>query len=60
MERFTKRENGKAVVRGHGVYSDRGVPEGFLGEAIDRLAAYEGTGLLPEEIAGFLKGEKIE
>lgn len=51
MERYTKRENGgNAVIRGDGIYSDWGTPEGFRGDAIDRLAAYEDTGLEPEEI----------
>ena len=51
MEKYTKRDNnGNAVIRGDSIYSDWGTPEGFRGDAIDRLAAYEDTGLEPEEI----------
>ena len=57
MERYTQRDRGGgAVIRGDAIYSDWGVPEGFMGDAIDRLAAYEDTGLEPEEIEQ-LKGE---
>ena len=42
MDRYTKLENsGNAVIRGDSIYSDCGTPEGFKGDAIDRLAAYE-------------------
>lgn len=57
MERFTHRNNIGWVVCGDGIYSDGGVQEGFRGEAIDRLAAYEDTGLEPERIVE-LKGHE--
>lgn len=57
MEKYTKRENGgNAVIRGDSIYSDCGTPEGFKGDAIDRLAAYEDTGLEPGEILHLQSG----
>lgn len=35
---------------GDGIYSDWGAPEKFYGYEVDRLAAYEDTGLEPQEI----------
>ena len=54
MERVTKREK----IAGHNVayvleedcFDVWSVPKKFMGNAIDRLAAYEETGLEPEEI----------
>ena len=52
MKRMTTYEDGKAVVRGDSIYFCRGVPDedGFHGYAIERLAAYEDTGLEPEAV----------
>lgn len=51
MERSTmKDERGRYYLSGDGIYSNWGVPEKFYGDEVDRLAAYEDTGLEPEEI----------
>lgn len=54
MERFTKKElfAGHEVncVSGDGCFDMWVVPKRFMGAAIDRLAAYEDTGLEPEII----------
>ena len=50
MERATMKEEHGCYLVGDGIYSDWGVLEKFRGDDIDRLAAYEGTGLEPEEI----------
>jgi|GluameStandDraft_1065615.scaffolds.fasta_scaffold243018_2 hypothetical protein len=60
MERFTK----KVILAGHEAYFVSGdhcfdvwsVPKKFMGEALDRLAGYEDTGLTPEEVKA-LKAE---
>lgn len=60
MERYTQRDrDGKAVIRGDSVYSDWGVPEGFRGDAIDRLAAYEDTGVEPEDFKKAFNEEAV-
>jgi hypothetical protein len=49
MERSTRLDgDGYFVVDGDSVYEDQN--ENFCGEPIDRLAAYEDTGLMPDEI----------
>lgn len=50
MERATMKDEHGYYLVGDGIYSDWGVLEKFRGDDIDRLAAYEGTGLEPEEI----------
>lgn len=50
MERATQIDERGYYLTGDGIYSDWGVPEKFRGDDIDRLAAYEDTGLEPEEI----------
>lgn len=50
MERITQKdERGYYLIR-DGIYSNWGLPEKFRGDDIDRLAAYEDTGLEPEDI----------
>lgn len=51
MERVTQKNERGYYLLGDGIYSDWGVPEKFRGDDVDRLAAYEDTGLEPEEIA---------
>lgn len=59
MKRLTKKE----MVAGHEVKYVSGddcfdvwsVPQKFMGEAIDRLAAYEDTGMMPEEIKDIIE-----
>ena len=51
MERVTQKDERGYYLVGDGIYSDWGVPEKFRGDDVDRLAAYEDTGLEPEEIA---------
>lgn len=50
MERATQKDKHGYYLVGDGIYSDWGVPEKFRGDDVDRLAAYEDTGLEPEEI----------
>lgn len=50
MERATQIDERGYYLTGDGIYSDLGVPEKFRGDDIDRLAAYEDTGLEPEEV----------
>ena len=50
MERATMKDEHGYYLVGDGIYSDWGVLEKFRGDDIDRLAAYEGTSLEPEEI----------
>lgn len=50
MKRLTQKDENGYYLTGDGIYSDWGVPEKFRGEDVDRLAAYEDTGLEPEEI----------
>lgn len=50
MERATMKDEHGYYLVGDSIYSDWGVLEKFRGDDIDRLAAYEGTGLEPEEI----------
>ena len=50
MERVTQKDERGYYLVGDGIYSDWGVPEKFRGDDVDRLAAYEDTGLEPEEI----------
>lgn len=69
MERMTKKEQ----LAGHTVnyvgvedcFDVWSVPKKFMGNAIDRLAAYEDTGLTPEEVWDLFRrrgegGEKQE
>lgn len=51
MERATQRDKLGYYLVGDGIYSDCGVPEKFRGDDVDRLAAYEDTGLEPKEVA---------
>lgn len=49
MERATQRDElGYYLVR-DAIYGDCGVPEKFRGDDVDRLAAYENTGMEPED-----------
>ena len=41
MKRLTQRDESGWYLTGDGIYSDRGTPEKFRGEDIDRLAAIE-------------------
>lgn len=50
MERATQRDELGYYLVGDAIYGDYGVPEKFRGDDVDRLAAYEDTGLEPEEI----------
>lgn len=50
MERVTQKDERGYYLTGDGIYSDWGTPEKFRGDDVDRLAAYEETGLEPEEI----------
>ena len=56
MERATQKDERGYYLVGDGIYSDEETPEKFRGDDVDRLAAYEDTGLEPEEIEQ-LKGE---
>lgn len=51
MERITQKDERGYYLTGDGIFSDWGAPEKFRGDDVDRLAAYEDTGLEPEEIA---------
>ena len=46
MTRSTQRDEHGAYLTGDGIYGDWGVPEKYRGEDVDRLAAYENTGLI--------------
>ncbi|SCJ78392.1 Uncharacterised protein [uncultured Clostridium sp.] len=59
MERVTQKNGRGYYLLGDGIYSDWGVPEKFRGDAVDRLAAYEGTGLEPEEIKATFTPEAV-
>lgn len=50
MERVTQKDDRGYYLVGDGIYRDCGTPEKFRGDDVDRLAAYEDTGLEPEEI----------
>ena len=50
MERATQKDERGYYLVGDGIYSDEGTPEKFRGDDVDRLAAYEDTGLEPEDI----------
>lgn len=50
MERTTQKDECGYYLVGDGIYSDWGTPEKFRGDEVDRLAAYEDTGLEPEQI----------
>ena len=49
MERTTQKDECGYYLVGEGIYSDWGTPEKFRGDEVDRLAAYEDTGLEPED-----------
>ena len=49
MERATQKDERGYYLVGDGIYSDEGTPEKFRGDDVDRLAAYEDTGLTPEQ-----------
>ena len=57
MKRLTQKDENGYYLTGDGIYSDWGVPEKFRGEDVDRLAAYEDSGLTPEEIQQMLAKE---
>ena len=59
MERATQIDERGYYLTGDGIYSDWGVPEKFRGDDIDRLAAYEDTGLEPEEILSAVDMAKV-
>ena len=50
MTRSTQRDEIGVYLTGEGIYGDWGVPEKYRGDDVDRLAAYEDTGLDPEEL----------
>ena len=50
MTRSTQRDELGVYLTREGIYGDWGTPEKYRGTDIDRLAAYEDTGLDPEEI----------
>lgn len=50
MKRATQKDEHGYYLAGDGIYSDGGNPEKFRGNDVDRLAAYENTGLEPEDI----------
>lgn len=58
MERMTKKEQlaGRTVnyIGEDDCFDVWSVPKKFMGNAVDRLAAYEDTGVEPEEIARIL------
>lgn len=56
MERATQKNERGYYLTGDAIYSDWRTPEKFRGDAVDRLAAYEETGLEPEEINPTVKG----
>ena len=49
MERATQRDELGYYLVGDAIYGDCGVPEKFRGDYVDRLAAYENTGMEPED-----------
>ena len=53
MERTTQKDERGYYLVGDGIYSDEGTPEKFRGDDVDRLAAYEDTGLEPKEVTDF-------
>ena len=55
MERATQRDELGYYLVGDAIYGDCGVPEKFRGDDVDRLAAYENTGMEPEEVAKMAK-----
>lgn len=59
MERATQRDELGYYLVGDAIYGDCGVPEKFRGDDVDRLAAYEDTGLEPEEIISAIDMAKI-
>ena len=59
MERYTKKDGDGYYLIGDGIYSDWGVPEKFRGDVVDRLAAYEDTGLEPKDIISVTNMGKI-
>lgn len=52
MERLTFESDGYFAVRGKNCYEDQN--EDYCGPAIERLAAYEGTGLAPADVADLM------
>lgn len=59
MKRVTQKDERGYYLVGDGIYSDWGVPEKFRGDDVDRLAAYEDTGLEPEDIKQVCTEEAI-
>lgn len=60
MERATRKaEHGRYYLTGDGIYGDRGFPARFYGDEIDRLAAYENTGVEPEDVITALNMARI-
>ena len=69
MERATQKDERGYYLICDGIYSDWGAPEKFRGDHVDRLAAYEDTGLEPcdysaighaLELAGQAKSDLID
>ena len=54
MERVTQKNERGYYLLGDGIYSDWGVPEKFRGDDVDRLAAYEDTGLEPKDVTDLM------
>lgn len=60
MERSTLKDDcGKYYLSGDGIYSNWGVQEKFYGDDVDRLAAYENTGVEPSDVISAVDMEKI-
>ena len=55
MTRSTHKDERGYYLAGDGIYVDDGDPAMFRGADVDRLAAYEDTGLEPEEIAAHIE-----
>lgn len=52
MERYTFESDGYPAVRGEDCFDDQ--DENYCGPAIDRLAAYEDTGLTPDDVVDLM------
>ena len=50
MERATKKDENGYYLSGDGIWSDRGTPEKFRGEYVDRFAAFEDAGIDLEDL----------
>lgn len=58
MKRYTKKDAGGRARLNHGdIFSSRSWPVIYRGEAVNRLSAYEDTGLTPTEVAKLAKAK---